>query len=498
MKKAILPFLLFFAGSVRAQTISGLSYSPSDTTIVASWTTDTSANSNLSCTSKAAIDNGVAANSTTHQCIVTGLAPTTVYSCTATSGSTSSTPQNVTTLAAATRTAPIAAYNGPSTSIGNHGDSVSTFVSNDNNTYAIMNDGYGFAASPGGGANMQIGLITNEATLLGQLGNLLTAYGLYATQNGTDGPGGTALSNKLFDIMSMGGVLFTTQARQLNPGEYDGIQLYQDYFGNIMASPDHGATWNSWQAPSVYNANGVPPSPLGSYMFANGNIGAVMFVKYAIDDGTLGYLTTGNRIDGADGWIYLHYKLATEGLMNGSHEYLMRMPRIQLAAQSTTSIGYWIGPTSPAPSDFVNDSNWSSSPTSATAIYTSAYKVSWADMVFVPVLNSYVWFQWYYNSGSGTLVATNSTWTFLTAPTPAGPWTQFFTMNSNPQGWFHPAAMHRAVASNILPNNIRIPIVYSGNYQSGTSYYYPTISTLTLNPIASMSNATLSQGASIR
>ncbi len=70
--------------------ISALLFFKTDSTIVATWTTDVSADSNLTAGGKAAIDNGVAANSTSHQCIVTGLLASTVYSCIVTSGGTSS------------------------------------------------------------------------------------------------------------------------------------------------------------------------------------------------------------------------------------------------------------------------------------------------------------------------------------------------------------------------------------------------------------------------
>ena len=357
-----------------------------------------------------------------------------------------------------------------------------------------MDDGFGFAASPNGGANMQVGVLTNEATLLGSTVNLLGTYGGYASNNGTDGPTGIPLSNKLSDLMSMGGALYGTQSRAQDPNQVSGYPLYYEYYANVIKSQNHGLTWNSWQAPSVFNAAGMPPSPLGSYQFADANIGTVMFVKYAVDDGTLGYLTAGNRIDGADGWVYMHYRLTPDPLMNGTNEYLMRQSRIKLSLQSTT-FQYWVGPRSPAPSDFVNDSNWSLSPAGSTPIYTSTNQVSWADMVFVPALNSYLYMHWYYPSGTGTLNPNNSVWIFLTAPTPAGPWTQFFTQTNTGTGWFHPAAMHRTVATNTKTTNIALDIVYTGSYGNGGFHYHPTYSTLVLNPTVLnpvVSNATLS------
>src|SRR5580765_5307465 len=84
--------------------ISNLVFTKTDSTIVGTWDTDTSSDSNLTAGGKAAIDNGVAPNTTTvHQCVVTGLLANTSYSCVVTSGATSSSPQSITTNVAQTR-----------------------------------------------------------------------------------------------------------------------------------------------------------------------------------------------------------------------------------------------------------------------------------------------------------------------------------------------------------------------------------------------------------
>ena len=115
--------------------ISNLQYTVTDTTIVATWTTDVSSDSNIFAGAKAGIDNGVAASSTSHQAVVTGLSPNTVYSCYVTSGGTSSTPQNQTTNAAPVRIL-ITGVSLDATILGsNSGDSWFSFLSNDGNEY---------------------------------------------------------------------------------------------------------------------------------------------------------------------------------------------------------------------------------------------------------------------------------------------------------------------------------------------------------------------------
>ena len=487
-------FLVFalIALPAHAQTISGLSYAVTDTTIVGTWTTSPASNSNITCGAKNGIDNGVAANSTSNQAIVTGLSPSTLYSCTVTSGSTTSSPQNVTTSAAAVRT-PITSLNvGPPTTTTVHGDTIYNFVSSDNSTYNTMDDGYGWT-TPNAGANMQIDKLTNESTFQGSTVNLLTAYGGFATSNGTDGPSGSAQTNKLSGIFGFSGDLFLFAGR----GEYCGTgHVNQNaWYGNIMLSQNHGTTWNSWQAPATFSASGIPPSPLGSYQMPVSTWGWIEPVRYAVDDGTMGYLTAGNQIDGANGFVYI---TTTDGWWNnGSNLYLMRIPRIQMLAQNGSAIQVWVGPSSPTPAQFVNDSNWSSSAASPTAIYSAPGQVSSQDLIFIPAMNYYLLLEWYQPAPSCT-VTNDSVWVISAGPTPAGPWTQIKTQTNNPSGYYNPVVMHRTAATNTSLHNVALTIVYGGDYNNQSVYYYPAYSQMTLNPTAQLSNVTLSNGASIQ
>lgn len=231
--------------------ISNLVFTVTASTIVATWNTDTSSDSNLSAGSKGGIDNGVAADSTNHQCIVTGLSPSTVYSCYVTSGGTSSTPQNVQTGASPSRTVITnASFSGTRLTSSLEGDTYYNFVSSDGNTYVTQDDGTGFVnGSPNSGSNMQIGQWTNQSTLTGVNVNALSAYGAIATSNGSDGPSGHPLSNKLSGLFGLNGHLFAFQERQDQTDAGSGIAT--DFFGNIMMDDaNHGATWNSWQTPA--------------------------------------------------------------------------------------------------------------------------------------------------------------------------------------------------------------------------------------------------------
>jgi len=433
--------------------ISALSFAVTDSTIVATWTTDIAADSNLTAGGKAAIDNGVAANGTAHQCIVTGLVPSTVYSCFVTSGGVSSSPQNVTTAATQTRIAINAGWMSAPSQIGTSpsGDTYRSFCSNDGSMYMTQDDGNGFVAgSPNGGYNTEIGKITNETTFAGTLISLAN-YGGFNSTNGTDGPGNAAMTNKSTGLIGLNGNLHAFVYRQFPP------TYSTNRYCNWIKSTDHGATWNNFTALSTFTAGGnpvTPNSPAEPVQFYDLTIGIVTPVLYAADDGTLGYNTAGNQIDGGNGYIYCTFiKDAASGVL-----YLLRIPRIQFDAQSTTSFQYWVGPSTPVVSDFVNDNYWSSSPTSTTNILTAAGAGAWFQMAFVPTLNYYIMTTWISLSPGSQIIC-------YTAPTPAGPWTASFTSQSfltTGQIWYGPFPVHRDVIGNTQVRHIRPRITFQG------------------------------------
>jgi len=445
--------------------ISALVFTQTDSTIAATWTTDTSADSNIFAGSKAGIDNGVAANSVSHAAIVAGLLPGTIYSCYVVSGGTSSTPQNVTTASPLGRTPITIAMLSAAQTTGTapEGDSLYTFVSSDNKEYITQNDGYGFVAStPNAGANMQLGVLSNEATFVGTLSNLLTNYGPWSTANGTDGPGSTPLSNKIVGIFGLGGRLFLSLTR----GKLDGT--WQGY-GNIIAdNGDHGATWNNYQAPSTFSANGSPINTSSGSQFP---FWYASPIRYAADDGTLGYNTAGNQIDGANAYVYMVFN--ETGLTQTC--YLMRQSRILFNALSTT-VEYWGGPSSPTPLDFTNDSNWTSTYASKTAIINRQLNSGNLFVTFIPTINRYLATGWTWLAGTTSSTA----FTFWEGPTPAGPWTQVMHTAYNPKGYYAPFPAHRSVISNVALDNIQIPVVFTGDYAFAATYV-PTRATVTLS-----------------
>jgi hypothetical protein len=479
-----------------SETISGLTYSPAAQSIVATWHTSSPSNGSLQCGGKADNAPNYEIAVTFHVHIVTGLASATGFSCSVTSGATTSSATTVTTAAAPTRTPVTTASLGPITTTTVHGDVLANFVSNDNSTYMTEDDGFGFTGSANAGANMQLGKLTNEATLAGVPVNLFTNFGPFATGTGTDGPGGASLTNKLTAIWGQGGNLYAFANREYatdstipNPSIVETA-----YAGNYMKSGDHGLTWSTWQNPQRTSPNGVLPNPLGSFQFATAAWAWCSPVRYAPDDGSDGQLTPGNRFDGGDGFMYV--TCTDRNYNNSSNLYMFRIPRAAVSSASTGTLQYWTGPSSPASTDFINDANWSSSATGATAIYSAKDQVSAPDLFFLPGNNEYILQTWY---NPGTMpVSSNSTWVISSGPTPAGPWTTILKQSFSPQGYYTPQALHRSFAMNTATTNVAVTDVFSGDYGSGfNTYYFPAYAALTFNPTSTTYvNTTFSEAAS--
>lgn len=465
--------------------ISGLSYTVTDSTIVATWTTDVSADSNLSAGGKPAIDNGVAAASTAHQAIVVGLLPNKTYSCFVTSGGSSSTPQNVTTNVAQTRILVTAASNGAVTlgsNSNNKSDTHRTFLSSDNKVYVTQDDGYGIVlGTPNAGYATQVAALSNEVNMTGGAA-LITAYGAYASTDGTDGPLADAMTNKNTGLFGLNANLHMFLYRQYPP------TYTTNRYANWIKSTNHGSTWNNFTALSTFVSGGnpvLPHSPSEPVQFYSNLIGLVTPVLYAADDGTLGYNTAGNQIDGANAYVYMTYYFDA----NGTNMYLMRIPRIQFDAQNAAAIQYWAAAGVPTAAKFVNDGSWSNSPASAVNIKPAAGSALhdtglWHQVAFIPAMNSYMMVQ--SASYNGDLITNSSNWLTYSGPTPAGPWTLVFNQpnsdSENLKQWYGFFPFHRDVAGNSATHDVAIKALYAGDFTGAQTNYNINYSTQTLNP----------------
>jgi hypothetical protein len=444
-------------------TISALTYTATDSTIVAAWTTSSAADSNLFCGGKPAIDNGFQQGLTTgHLAIVTGLNASSSYSCYVTSAGTVSSVSSVSTSAGATRTAIRNGSLGSVTAWAGSpiGDNFYNVVSSDGLTYLVSDDTNMASTN----SNQGIFKFTNESTMAVASINAMSGFGASGGFTGTDGPGKTAMGNKLWGLWSQSGILCAWEGR-LSAA----VWPQSAWFPWLMCDhADHGATWNTYRAPATYTSTGTEIQGAGMFPFPA--MGTVSFVGYAADDGTVGYNTSGNGIDGANGWVYMNFN---DGWWNGgSYLFLMRVPRVYLTSQASyTRYQFWKGPQNPTPGDFINDDNWSSSFYAKQPILEGFGQIGAVSETFVPGFNYYL-LNVSTAGGYPTGLPTGNVLATYAAPTPAGPFTQIYTASfpTSGQNYYDHEFLARSIQANSSSSTLTAPLLFTSQ-NTGTAYF---------------------------
>lgn len=449
-----------------ASPLPPIAGSPSATTIFASWTTGTPSATKLSCGTSPgvydiqAVDNGIQTRVTDHWAIVAGLTPSTKYYCRALSGGSR---QFTVTTAAPPPSTPLVSvtFGMPSRPVPsqNSGDFYANCVSNDNVTYVATDDipsGWGGAPMA---ANMSVNKFIKESPLTGANGNALSNFGGFAMcmPPDTKSPKIIGMYCDAGNIYVLYSRLFAGNCAGFPPGGYASLT-----YGNILKSPDHGASWSNFQAPGKFNPNGAVPSPVTDSMFRSDSLFAsASFVGYGIDDGTPGY-----RVDNADAYAYL---ISNDGVFTGTdHIYLARIPRQSLPGLDAKSIQYYIGGV-----DGSLDAAWSSSIRSIAPLQTWRRQLSVPVLQYMPSTGRYLMFIVYDASN----VATNDTWWMVyEAPHPWGPFTLINGPTEwTPQGFYNPVPLQRSIAA-ATPNGTPMTLLMAGDYRAGEYYQLWTIS----------------------
>ena len=448
----------------QAVSISGLTSSSDANSIVLQWTTSGAASSSASCGAEGALPDPAQAAVTSHELPVAGLSPSTGYTCTvcsngacqnispATASAPSSTPIIGVSFGAET------AYNSTSPPAQNQGDTYYNTVSSDGVTYVVTDDTtYGFGGSGSVNSAMMVSKFTSLSPLIGQNVNTLEGFG-----NAEGGPSGSGLSSKLSGLISFDGCLFGAVGYQ---NENDSGNYNQQYYGNIIRSCDHGATWTNIQGTN--SANGTIPSPYTTTSWPGTtptNFASPNWVMYGADDGTMGYTTANDRVQNANAYVYV--------ISNGqtsSHTacwtdcdayYLARTPRATLLANPGTTVWqFYTG------GDGTQDGAWSTTQANATPILSNAAKLSLASIQYIPALNRYLLLTWYYPSGYGN----TTTWEAYDAPAPWGPFTSVPVTNQpTGYGYYNPVPLQAdALAATFSSTTMRV--LFAG-YWSGSEY----------------------------
>jgi hypothetical protein len=418
-----------------------------DTTIPVSFSTPVPATPGLACglTSGTydipAKDNGIDVDSSfNHVQIVAGLTPSTTYFCqiAATNAAGSATPVTFSiATAAAPATTPITSitlgsitfYNSINASNQGTGDTFYNCKSNDGYTYMIANDTPGFFLSgvPSSFfAEMTLNRVTESPMTIQTFQRFLNFQSSTTPEPSFLSDG---LSSKGFGLFCMDRKIF------LSYGRLDQSQTRAAHAliaGNILSSPDHGASWNLPGNLGLFAPNGTPPNPLSSSMFPGSpaTMGSMAFVKYGADDGTLGYFQAINQHDNGNAFVYTIFN---EGVWNGGGTgsgtggnvlYLARAPRAKLQNLSGSDWQWYKG----SSLDGNLDSSWSSSESDAEAMLSNPGELGTPDVVYIPALNRYVLLTFYYPTGAGTGGNTlDCEWLIYEAPHPWGPWTLEFS-----------------------------------------------------------------------
>lgn len=441
---------------------------PSATTIAVTWTTSTASSSTVRCGKTNgsypinAVDNGTQTNETNHSGIVAGLSPLTTYYCqiqsTTVDGQTMASYSTATTTPAPPSTPITGLTVGSFTPYNAHasnmtGDTYYNCISNDNMTYLSVDDSKGFGLALPSGANQMIGKLTSESPVIGSNINYLAAYGAENSPAGTDHS-----PAKASGLYCLAGNIYMMTERV---GAFNGLGGVKHLSGQIIKSPDHGATWDNFQNPSTYSATGIMTNPSNATMFDSATLfGASTFLMYGKDDGSLGY-----RVDNADAYVYV---MGNDGYWNnGNVLYLARIPRAKMQNLNPADIQYYQG------GDGNSDASWSGFVQNAEALLSGSGQMSEPAVQYVPSLNRYILFEWYYPNSIQASSANSaySRWMTYEAPHPWGPWTLIDTRNWSTQGYYNPVPLQRtALAGKTMT------ILTTGNFNANWTGY-PNLST---------------------
>lgn len=338
-------------------------------------------------------------------------------------------------------------------------------TSNNGTTYVTSDDTHAWGNA--GASNMLIGGFTSLSPLTGTNVNQWTGYGSFSTADGTDGPGGTARSNKVYGLFCLGGNIYALAARQCRDSTCTATALYPQGAASPIKSTDHGATWANFQAPSSPTSTGTEPTPLGSLFFsADSVMAAPSFVMYGADGDPV------PPVDNAGTYVYI---VSNDGFWdNGNELYLARVLRSALPNLSPSDYQFYTG------GDGTLSGNWSSSFSNAAIILQATGQMSAPSMQYIPSVGRYLLLEWYYPA---PLTTSQTVWTFWESPHPWGPFHQVFAQSWSPQGFYNPTILVPSV-NNSRPNGTPVTIMFSGDYSTcchSGGYYHLFTTTLQYN-----------------
>jgi len=319
------------------------------------------------------------------------------------------------------------------------GDTFASTVCDDGNLYFTTGDTQeGFQGATSGGSNVALNTMSPAYTAtmsnyVGTTANGMTAWGAENTTSTVDNS-----DFKPTGITCIGGVIYMALTR-FNPS----TGLSQN--ATIIKSSNHGSTWSP-AAPTPAAA------PYSSPMFSGTGFAYPFFVNYSANN------ASNPNWDNAQTYTYA----VSSATGDATHVYLGRVLTANIGNLSASDWSFYSGSVG---GNVTNASNWSSSISSATPIYTNTGSTSaYAPSVYwIPFKNRYLMLSY------GEASVTNTTWYIYEAPHLSGPWTLIGSQNNSncsPQnsgfcGTYYPFI---SAASIYATNGKNVQVLTAGDY----------------------------------
>jgi hypothetical protein len=328
----------------------------------------------------------------------------------------------------------------------------------DDKIYVTQCDSFGWNnAAPS--SNFSISTISDYSTsTTGTSVNKMTEFGT-ATAAGSDGH-----NYKSGGLWSVNGVLYAAVIRT-HYGDVSSDYLQTLSGVQFIKSTDHGLNWT----PLPPSTNEPYVAPMWSGSEVNRCPGGI--IQYGKD-----YSDGANSVHNSD--LYVYGTGADTGWNNGSNIYLSRCLIENLGNLSASDWSYYKGNGATG----MDSNNWGAM-ADATPIITKTRKLGPTSINYLPALQRYVFFNWYYPSTVpvSAVVSNNTIWELYESPTPWGPWqTNGRTITWNPSGRYNGNIITKSVE---VDGGRNVVIATAGDYLTSgfaSSGYY----TLTLIPAA--------------